>query len=123
MLPHLHRHESHRSLNQLPDLPNQHLNHVKVWVIKIAEVLSASWEAQIAASEARIQAHLTFEDRKINNIQKVEQLHIDFQWEQELHLQQDCEATRQHELLMIDKQIELERLQHGFAPPVIDPSL
>jgi hypothetical protein len=90
---------------------------------QIAEVLSASREAQIAASEARIQARLTLEDRKIDNIQKVEQMRIDFQHEQELRLQQDREATRQHELLMIDKQIELERLQRGFAPPVIDPSL
>jgi hypothetical protein len=90
---------------------------------QIAEVLSASREAQIAASEARIQARLTLEDRKIDNIQKVEQMRIDFQREQELRLQQDREATRQHELLMIDKQIELERLRRGFAPPVIDPSL
>jgi hypothetical protein len=50
-------------------------------------------------------------------------MRIDFQREQELRLQQDREATRQHELLMIDKQIELEHLRRGFAPPVINPSL
>jgi hypothetical protein len=51
---------------------------------QIAEVLSASQEAQIAASETRIQARLTLEDHKIDNIQKVEQMRIDFQREQEL---------------------------------------
>jgi hypothetical protein len=87
---------------------------------QIAEVLSASRQAQAATAEARIQACIALEDRKNDTAQKVEQMRIDFQREQELHLQQDREACRQHELLMIDKQIELERLRRGFA---IDPSL
>lgn len=87
---------------------------------QIAEVLSASRQAQAATAEARIQARIALEDRKNDTAQKVEQMRIDFQREQELRLQQDREACRQHELLMIDKQIELERLWRGFA---IDPSL
>ena len=87
---------------------------------QIAEVLSASRQAQAATAEARIQARIALEDHKNDTAQKIEQMRIDFQREQELHLQQDCEACCQHELLMIDKQIELECLQCGFA---IDPSL
>jgi hypothetical protein len=90
---------------------------------QIAEVLSASREAQVASSQARIQARLILEDRKNDTVQKVEQMRIDYQREQELRLQQDREASRQHDLLMIDKQIELERLRHGFAPSVIDSNL
>jgi hypothetical protein len=87
---------------------------------QIAEVLSASRQAQAATAEAHIQARIALEDRKNDTAQKVEQMRIDFQREQELCLQQDRKACRQHELLMIDKQIELERLRRGFA---IDPSL
>ncbi|KAF8463727.1 hypothetical protein DFH94DRAFT_699489 [Russula ochroleuca] len=90
---------------------------------QIAEVFSASSQAQAATSHAQIQARLALEDCKNNTAQKVEQMHIDFQREQEVCLQQDQEACHQHELLMIDRQIELEQLQHGFAPPVIDPNL
>jgi hypothetical protein len=90
---------------------------------QIADALSVSREAQIASSQARVDAHLAIEDKKADSMIQLERMRMQFQVDQELRLQMDREAARRHDTVMMDKQIELECLKQGLAPSAIDPSL
>lgn len=90
---------------------------------QIADALSASRDAQIASSQARVDARLAIEDKKADSMIQLERMWMQFQVDQELRLQMDREAARRHDTVMMDKQIELERLKRGFAQSAIDPSL
>lgn len=87
---------------------------------QVAEALAASRKAQLASSQSRLDARLAIEDKRVESTLQIERLRMQFQLEQELRLQQDRELSRNHDLLMMEKQIELERLKRGFA---IQPDL
>jgi hypothetical protein len=87
---------------------------------QVAEALATSQWAQLATSQSKLDARLAIEDKRVESTLQIERLHMQFQLEQELRLQRDRELSRNHDLLMMDKQIELERLKHGFA---IQPDL
>jgi len=89
----------------------------------ITDALSASHDAQVASSQARVDAHLAIKEKKAENLLWLECMRMQFQLDQDLHLQQDQEAACCHDSQMMDKQIELECLKQGFAPSSIDSGL
>lgn len=80
---------------------------------QVAEALAASCEAQLASSQARLDACLAIKDKCVKSTLQIECLHMQFQVDQEMHAQQDHELS--HDLMMMEKQLELECLKHGFA--------
>jgi hypothetical protein len=87
---------------------------------QVAEALATSHKAQLASSKSKLNARIAIEDKRVESSLQIERMRMQFQLEQELRLQQDRELSRNHDLLMMDKQIELERLKRGFA---IQPDL
>ena len=63
----------------------------------IIDALSASRDVQVASSQARVDAHLAIEERKAENLLQLERMQMQFQLDQDLHLQQDREAAHCHD--------------------------